>query len=160
MTIFIRFFAAAMALLALAAPGQAGCSPDQIELRGDWGQARFGIEIADDVDERAMGLMHRETLAKSAGMLFLYDQPQAVRFWMKDTLIPLDMIFIDRTGVVTRIHENAIPLDETGIDGGAGVLGVLEINGGLSGVLGISEGSQVRHPAFDQDTAAWPCTEQ
>ena len=100
--------------------------------------------------------MHREKLATSAGMLFVYDRPQRVSFWMRNTLIPLDMLFLDADGRVTRIHENAVPLDETGIEGGTGVQYVLEINGGLAGRLGITEGSELRHPAI-RPAPAWAC---
>ncbi len=143
----------------LTAAAGAACSPDQVEMRGDWGQARFGVEIADDPAERAQGLMQRDTLSKSAGMLFVYEAPQHATFWMKNTLIPLDMIFIDPTGLVTRIHQNAVPLDLTGIDGGEGVLAVLEINGGLASALGITVGSEIRHPSFDSSKAVWPCVD-
>ena len=135
----------------------AACRDDQVVLRGDWGQARFGVELADDDSERARGLMHRETLPKSAGMLFVYPHPQTVGFWMRNTLIPLDMIFLDRTGVVMHVHHNAIPHDETPIVGGDDILAVLEINGGLAHALGITPGSQMQHPAFTPKTAAWPC---
>jgi len=142
-----------------AGQGVAGpaCSPSAVDLRGDWGQAHFSVEVADDAQEQAKGLMFREKLAMSAGMLFVYDRPHNVRFWMKNTLIPLDMIFLDQTGRVTHIAENTRPLDETPIDGGDGVLMVLEINGGMARALGITIGSQLRHPAFDSDLAAWPC---
>ncbi|MGI1663242.1 DUF192 domain-containing protein [Palleronia sp. KMU-117] len=133
------------------------CDPAKVDLRGDWGQARFSVEIADDPGERAQGLMNRESLPRSAGMLFVYEAPQRAVFWMKNTLIPLDMIFLDQTGTVTHIHENAVPLDETGIDGGPGVVAVLEINGGLSRQFGLDVGSELRHPAFDPAVAAWPC---
>ena len=153
-----RAVVVALALgLAGAGGAHAACRENAVELRGDWGAARFGVEIADDVAERAQGLMNRETLAASHGMLFVYDRPQPVSFWMRNTLIPLDMVFVGPDGVVTRVHENAVPLDETPIDGGDGVLMVLEIRGGLAGSLGIAPGSQLRHPALDQDTAAWPC---
>lgn len=89
-------------------------------------------------------------------MLFVYDRPQRVSFWMRNTLIPLDMIFMDEAGRVTRVHENAIPLDETGIPGGDEVQYVLEINGGLASRLGIDVGSELRHPIIGDD-AAWPC---
>ena len=148
-----------MLVLGLPGAGQAGCADNQVELRGDWGMARFGVEVADDPAERAKGLMNRESLATSAGMLFVYQLPQHATFWMKNTLIPLDMVFIDPTGMVTNIHENAVPLDTTGIDGGAGVAAVLEINGGLARRLGITAGSQIRHPSFDDATALWPCTD-
>ncbi len=148
----------AICLIVAMSAAFAGCREDQVELRGDWGQARFTVELADDPDERARGLMHRQTLPASAGMLFIYPKPQRATFWMENTLIPLDMIFIDPTGVVTHIHENAIPLDRTGIDGGTGVLAVLEINGGLTRALGITTGSEIRHPGFDAASAAWPCS--
>ena len=76
---------------------------------------------------------------------------------MKNTLIPLDMIFFDETGLAIGIHENAIPQDLSIIDGGDGVWMVLEINGGLASRFGIGPGTQLRHPAVDQDVAAWAC---
>ena len=149
--------AAALALTLWAGAAFADCAVDRVDLRGDWGQARFTVELADDPAERSQGLMFRESMPRSQGMLFLYEQPQRAVFWMKNTLIPLDMIFLDETGTVTHIHENAVPLDETGIDGGTGVLAVLEINGGLSRQLGVEVGNELRHPALEQNTAAWAC---
>ena len=135
----------------------AQCAEDRVDLRGDWGSARFTVELADDARERGIGLMHRESMPLSAGMLFAYEEAQQVSFWMRNTLIPLDMIFMDATGRVTHIHENAIPLDETGISGGeADVQYVLEINGGLAGRMGIEVGSELRHPAIGPN-AAWVC---
>ena len=145
-------FLAALALAAVAA-----CRDDVAELRGPWGQARFTVELAITPEEQARGLMFRETLPRGAGMLFLYDRPQRVAFWMRNTLIPLDMIFVDATGTVTRIHHEAVPLDETPIPGGDGVLAVLEINGGLARRFGMTEGTELRHPRMPQATAAWPC---
>ncbi len=139
-----------------AGPAFAACDPSRVDLRGDWGQARFTVEVADTPAERSRGLMHRETLPRSAGMLFIYERPQLVSFWMRNTLIPLDMIFMDETGTVRRVHENAVPLDETGIPGGPDIQFVLEINGGLARRLGIAEGSVLRHPAIGED-AAWAC---
>lgn len=152
----IRAAATLAAILTLAGPVSAECDLSRVDLKGDWGSARFSVEVADDPQERSQGLMNRETMPRSAGMLFVYEQPQRAVFWMKNTLIPLDMIFMDETGTVTRIHENAVPLDLTGIDGGEQVQFVLEINGGLSGRLGITEGSVLRHPSIGSD-AAWPC---
>ena len=143
-------------LPALAAADEA-CRDDQITLRGDWGQARFTVELADDAPSRAKGLMNRDSLARSAGMLFVYPAPKRVGFWMKDTLIPLDMIFMDETGTVTRIHQNAQPHDLRPKMGGDAIQFVLEINGGMARQLGIAEGSQMRHPSVDPDLAAWPC---
>lgn len=144
--------------LMLAGPASAACSPEVVDLRGPFGQARFNVEVADDGDERAQGLMFREKMARSAGMLFIYPAPQRASFWMKNTLIPLDMIFADGSGRVTRVHSNAVPGDLTPIDGGEGVVAVLEINGGLAARMGIAPGTELRHPAFG-DAAAWPCAE-
>ena len=135
----------------------AECADDRVDLRGPWGSARFSVEVADDSEERARGLMHREKMARSAGMLFVYEEAGPASFWMKNTLIPLDMIFADPSGVVTRVHSNAIPGDLTPIDGGRGVLVVLEINGGLAQAMGITAGDQLRHPSLGA-AAAWPCT--
>lgn len=147
----------AAALVALSAlQAAAACDADRVELRGDWGTARFRVEIADTPDTRARGLMFVEELPASSGMLFVYDRPGAQSFWMKNTLIPLDMLFIRPDGTVQYVHDNAVPGDLTPISGGDGVLAVLEINGGLAGQLGIEEGAEVRHPAFGED-AAWPC---
>ncbi len=137
-------------------PAMAQCTAGTVDIRGDWGQARFTVELADTPQERARGLMNRENLPASNGMLFVYERPQRASFWMKDTLIPLDMLFMDRKGRVSRIHENAVPLDQTAIFGGADVFAVLEINGGLSDRIGIDIGSMVRHPVFGPG-AAWPC---
>ncbi len=147
-------FAAALAFASAAA---SACSVDVAEIRGDWGQARFTVDIADDPQERGQGLMNVPEMAQSRGMLFLYDAPHRATFWMRNTLIPLDMIFVGEDGVVTHVHENAIPLDETVIDGGEGVVAVLEINGGLSELFGIGVGDELRHPGLDQEEAAWPC---
>lgn len=133
------------------------CNQNSVDLRGDWGRAHFSVEIADDAAGRAQGLMYRKKMASSAGMLFIYDAPHRASFWMRNTLIPLDMIFLDKTGRITNIKHNAQPLDETPIDGGDGVLMILEINGGMAKALGIRIGSQMRHPAIDAAVAVWSC---
>ncbi|WP_255743714.1 DUF192 domain-containing protein [Aliiroseovarius sediminis] len=144
-------------LLSGAVAWAGGCASDHVDLRGTWGQARFTVEIADDDSERARGLMHRETMPATHGMLFLYDRPREVSFWMKNTLIPLDMLFLRADGTVARIHHNAVPHDLTPIPGGTDILAVLEVNGGIAKRFGIDAGSVLRHPALDQDRAAWPC---
>jgi uncharacterized membrane protein (UPF0127 family) len=154
-----RLFLSGLIWASATAGAFALCQPDRLDVRGPWGSAQFRIEIADDAAERAQGLMHRESLPKLSGMLFIYDTPGDLTFWMRNTLIPLDMIFIDPTGRITHIHENAIPHDETGISGGDGNLAVLEINGGLARSLGITVGSEIRHAAFGADGVAWSCAE-
>ena len=150
-------FLSAIFLWCLPVAAQAVCATDRVSLRGDWGQAQFTVEIADTDAARATGLMHRRVLAASSGMLFVYDRPQALSFWMRNTLIPLDILFIDAAGVVQHIHHRAKPLDETPIFGGRDLIAALEINGGLAARMGITEGSAVRNPVFAADLAAWPC---
>ena len=156
-SIFAHSLFALCIAASLAGAASAACSENTVTLRGDWGQARFSVEVADDDAERAQGLMFRKSMASSAGMLFVYSRPQAMRFWMRNTLIPLDMLFIDSRGIVKHIHENAVPLDETMIYGGENLLSVLEINSGLARRMGIKTGSELRHPAFAAHNPAWPC---
>jgi len=144
------------ALSAGMALANAACAPGRVDLRWDGGRESFAVEVADDPAERSQGLMFRETMDLSAGMLFVYETPRRAQFWMKNTLLPLDMIFADAAGLVTRVHSNAIPQDLTLIDGGDGVLFVLEINGGLAMKLGIAPGTELRHPAVGT-AALWPC---
>jgi uncharacterized protein len=140
-----------------AAWAEAACAPDRLDLRWQDGRESFSVEVADDADERRNGLMFRAELPPASGMLFVYETPRSPSFWMKNTLIPLDMIFADQTGTVTRVHANAVPGDLSQIEGGDGVRFVLEINGGLAGKLGIAPGAVFRHPAIPPDQAAWPC---
>ncbi|WP_306131633.1 DUF192 domain-containing protein [Roseivivax marinus] len=146
---------AALTALMLAGPVAAECAADRIALRGDFGDVAFRVDVADTVEERAQGLMFVEEMPRFAGMLFVYDRPQPVAFWMKNTLIPLDMVFADARGVVQRVHAEAVPGDLTGIPGGDDIQYVLEINGGMAETLGIAPGAQMQHPAISD--AAWAC---
>ena len=134
----------------------ASCREDAVYLRGEWGQARFSIEIAYTQSSKKIGLMDRPSMPSAAGMLFVYDLPRPLSFWMRNTLIPLDMLFIDSKGIVRHIHHMAIPLDETPIDGGTGIA-VLEINGGLAKSMGISVGTELRHQSFEKGDPSWSC---
>lgn len=151
----LRLVCLAMLAVPGAAWAEAPCTPARLDLRWDGGHESFAVEVADDTQERAQGLMFRTELAPASGMLFVYDSPRQPSFWMKNTLIPLDMIFADATGTVTRVQANAVPGDLTPVDGGPGVQYVLEINGGLAAKLGLAAGAQLRHPAIP--AAAWPC---
>lgn len=151
-------FGLAFLLASVATAGAADeCTPEKLTLKGDWGKATFNVELAVTGQERSQGLMFRETMPAMAGMLFVYEQPRSVAFWMRNTLIPLDMIFTAGDGTVRRVHHQAQPLDETVIPGGDDIQYVLEINGGLSEVLGIEPGTLLQHPLIDQEIAAWPC---
>jgi len=125
-------------------------------MRGGFGEAEFNVAVADSIAERSRGLMFVESMGTMEGMLFVYRVPQSVSFWMRNTLIPLDMIFVDKDGVVRNIHSMAQPLDETPIYGGEGIKFVLEINGGMAERLGLAVGDQMQHPQFGAD-AIWPC---
>ena len=141
---------------ALATGAVAECRDDLVNVSGDFGRAGFTVEVADDPEERARGLMFVEEMGRFEGMLFVYERPQRASFWMRNTLIPLDMLFAGADGTVTRIHENAVPLDESPIPGGTDIQFVLEINGGMAARLGIEEGAVMQHPAIGQN-AALPC---
>lgn len=152
------------AMIAFAAvlwvqPLWAVCADDKVSVSGAFGQANFTVQIADDAAERAQGLMFIEQMPTLSGMLFIYERPQSVSFWMKNTLIPLDMLFVSPRGEILSIHENAIPGDLTAIPGGDGVQMVLEINGGLASRLGIAVGDVMQHPSFGPD-AILPCGEK
>ena len=157
MTILLRLLRAVCLFLLGTVATYAECDESIAELRGSWGTAKFNIEVADTPKSRAEGLMFREKLPTSGGMLFVYEQPEHATFWMKNTLIPLDIIFFDFRGQVTSIHRDATPHDTSLIDGGRDVAAVLEINAGIASRLGIDVGSQIRHLSFDRQSAIWPC---
>lgn len=108
----------------------------------------FEVEMATEGADQARGLMYRTSLNNDSGMLFLFGGESQRTFWMKNTLIPLDMFFIAHDGTIQHIHHNAKPQDETRITSDTEAMAVLEINGGLAGTLNINEGDKVLHPAF------------
>jgi uncharacterized membrane protein (UPF0127 family) len=109
------------------------------------GGHRFMVEVARTPAQQERGLMFVRSLAADRGMIFPYDPPQEVSFWMKNTLIPLDMVFIRRDGTIARIA-TARPLDETPVPAGEPVAAVLEIRGGRAAELGIRSGDRVDWP--------------
>jgi hypothetical protein len=113
------------------------------------GEQEFSVEIVREEKDRNRGLMYRRKMARDRGMLFDYDPPQPVSFWMKNTYIALDIIFIGGDGRIITIAENTTPLSLAPIPSGGAARGVLEINGGLSKKLGIKVGDRVRHALFD-----------
>ena len=117
-------------------------------LTADGGRHDFRIELAVTPDQRAQGLMHRETLAPDAGMLFVYARPGELAMWMKNTLISLDMMFISAEGEIVRIAERTVPLSLATIESGSPAKGVLEVPAGTAARLGIRPGDRILHPAF------------
>jgi uncharacterized protein len=108
----------------------------------------FQVEIAADEASREKGLMYRRYMPANRGMLFEFEGEAPVAFWMKNTYIPLDIIFIGRDGAVKRIAANAEPLSEAVIPSGSPAIAVLELNGGVAASIGLSVGDKVRHPFF------------
>jgi len=136
----------------LAAPATGAAEP-RLKLRPldivtAHGVAHFTVEVADTPKTREHGLMFRKSLAPDRGMLFDFKTPHPVTFWMKNTLIPLDMIFIGPDGRIVSIARNAEPLSETNIPSGGTVLGVLEIIGGRADQIGAAPGDKVRNAIF------------
>ena len=112
------------------------------------GSHEFQVEIAADDASRERGLMNRRYMAADRGMLFVFDRDAPVAFWMKNTYIPLDMIFISRAGIVTNVVANAEPLSERVIPSGPPCVAVLELNGGAAAAIGLRVGDKVFHPFF------------
>ena len=163
-TLFIGF-AALLVVAGCAGGGKAGADPalEKLEVVTRQGVRTFQVEIADTEEERAQGLMNREELAAKTGMLFIYETPRPASFWMKNTLIPLDMVFMDAQGTIRHIHPSAVPLDLTPVPGNLpgdpdpNRLMVLEIGGGEAARLGLREGMGMAFAGLDQSRAAQPC---
>ena len=116
----------------------------------------FQIEVADTAAERRVGLMFREELAPDAGMLFIFPDSQPRAFWMRNTLVSLDILYFDEFGRLVSIQANAIPLDETALPSAGPARYVLEINGGLAAELGIGFGARLRSDALEQEGLGLP----
>ena len=112
------------------------------------GPHRFKVELAETPAQMTQGLMFRTSLPPDAGMLFDYKQPTVATMWMRNTLIPLDMLFVDAQGHIVNIHERAVPQSLDIIAATAPVRAVIELNGGTASRLGIEPGDQVVHPIF------------
>lgn len=114
----------------------------------DTGDHRFSIEIADDAVERSRGLMHRTDMPNNRGMLFVFEDTRPVSFWMKNTPMPLDLLFIGPDGRVAAIRQG-VPFSEVSIAPGVPTRFVLELKEGTAAGAGITTGTQLRHPAID-----------
>jgi len=135
---------------ALAARALAG-DDTRLSIATDHGPQLFTVELATTPDQMERGLMFRRSLAPDAGMLFVYPDARQVEFWMKNTLIPLDMLFIAADGKVSRIVERTVPLSETPISSVDEIRAVLEVNGGTAARLGIKPGDVVRDSALGNE---------
>lgn len=138
---FVLLLTVLFAMMPLAA-----CSADNaLTVKSANGDHRFTVEVVDTDAGRQKGLMFRQSLAPDAGMLFDFKDSHEVSFWMMNTFIPLDMLFIRADGTIANIHVNARPQDPTSIPSKGPVMFVLEIPGGRSEELGIKAGDKVVH---------------
>jgi len=119
-----------------------------LEIASKTGVHVFSVEIAENDADRAKGLMYRKELPEGKGMLFDFKREQSVSFWMQNTYISLDMLFIRGDGTILRIAENTEPLSTRMVPSGGPVLAVLEVIAGTSRKLGIAPGDRVAHPIF------------
>jgi uncharacterized membrane protein (UPF0127 family) len=142
-----RAVLAAACLLALASAGSAA-SFEEAEIVTKSGVRTFQVEIATTDEERTKGLMFRKSLPEGTGMLFDFGEERMVVMWMKNTYVPLDMIFIRADGTIARIAENTTPFSEAHISAGTPVKGVLEVVAGTARKYGIVPGDKVSHRFF------------
>lgn len=144
-------FLAGMALLgagATSATAEIKMRRDTMTLHTARGTHRIEIEVAESEPEKAHGLMFRQSLGDNAGMLFPYSPPQEITMWMRNTFIPLDMIFIRADGTVLRVEAHTEPHSERIIPSRGDATGVLEMKAGSAERLGLKPGDRVEHPHF------------
>ena len=144
-------FAAPLILAAVAARGQPAdvqFKRSSLTIVAGGRDLKFEVDLATNDAERSHGLMFRKQLGAYEGMLFDFYQEMPVSFWMKNTLIPLDMVFIAADGTVKHVHANAVPLSTETVPSRFPVRAVLEINGGSAALLGIKPGDKVKHAIF------------
>ncbi|MCR9070133.1 MAG: DUF192 domain-containing protein [Alphaproteobacteria bacterium] len=137
-----------LALVLLASESWAGSLVPLTVTTGTGEAHVFQVEIADTPEERGRGLMHRDELAADRGMLFVFPRRERITMWMRNTRIPLDMLFIGDDGRVEQIHERAVPYSEATIASRRRVRYVLELVGGTAERLGIGEGALVTSDAM------------
>ena len=140
---FLILLALLVPLPGAAEEGGPSFGTGSVIVRSDAGARTFRVEVARTEPQRRRGLMFRRHLAADAGMLFLFDREGPVSMWMRNTRIPLDMLFIARGGRIVRIEERTVPLSEATIPSGWPVVAVLELNAGTVSRLGIRPGSRV-----------------
>ncbi len=142
-----------LSVLLVAAPAVISSAPtaklEPLTIECAKGEQVFSVEVVRKEKDRNRGLMFRHSMAADHGMLFDYDPPQNISFWMKNTYIPLDIIFVDAQGRILNIAQNTTPFSLEHLPSAGQARGVLEINGGLSAKLGIKAGDKVLHAIFD-----------
>src|SRR5579862_3129379 len=138
-----------LVLVAGAAPAQLATFPTApLTIVGAGGQHKFTVEVATTPAQLEQGLMFRRSLAPDSGMLFDFGAPTPAMMWMKNTLIPLDMLFVAADGHVVNIAERTVPQSLATVGAAAPVRAVIELNGGTAQRLGIHPGDRVIFPIF------------
>jgi uncharacterized protein len=147
---FRRHFLLVVLMLVASVPAWAleTFGTSELTIQTAAGPQKFAIELALTDAQMEQGLMFRRSMAPDAGMLFDFKQPTPVTMWMKNTVIPLDMLFLDTSGKITDIHERAVPYSTDIIASAAPARYVIELNGGTVARLGIKLGDQVTSPYF------------
>jgi len=140
----------ALLLAALAACGRPAPDPTRLVIETASGAHQFTVELADDEQERRTGLMYRESLAPDKGMLFDFEDEAPRSMWMKNTLISLDMAFIDASGRIISIENNTTPRSLSPVASRGPARAVLEVGGGRLAEIGAAPGDRVRHPIFNE----------
>jgi uncharacterized membrane protein (UPF0127 family) len=143
----LSLLAAVFLSLSIGAPAARAEALQPLEFVTASGPHQFKVEVADTSAERAKGLMFRRSMPQNQGMLFDFHDEVPIMMWMRNTYIPLDMVFVSRDGVVTIIAPNTTPMSEETIPGGM-AYGVIELNAGVAEKIGLKPGDTVRHPAF------------
>ncbi len=136
------------ASISMIAGATCDAADESLEIVTATGSHRFQIEVARTERERQLGLMNRRSMPQNHGMLFLFPAEQPISMWMKNTYIPLDMIFVSRKGSVTGVAQDAVPMSEAIIPSGPPAYAVIELNAGAARAMGLAVGDQVRHPSF------------
>ena len=132
------------------------CEPGFLSIMFNETQSRIKVELADNFESRKKGLMFRESLDFGSGMLFVYQTPREVNFWMKNTHIPLDIAFADESGIIKRVVLNTVPYSTDLIPGGKNIQYVIEVNAGVSTKINLFEGSRIQYEKL-ADTTIWKC---
>lgn len=143
-----RLMFACSLMLASVAAFAADLPRDVVLVETSSSQYRFEVEVADDATERAEGLMFRESLADNAGMLFMYQETRPVDFWMKNTPLSLDIVFVREDGTIARIAESTTPMSQDLIPSGEPVRAVLEVKAGTMRELGVTAGDRIRNATY------------
>lgn len=144
-----RFGLAGLALAASIGAALAQSAPlEKLTIDTATGAHGFKVEVMRTEPERERGLMYRKTMPRDHGMLFQYPSEQPVTFWMHNTYLPLDMIFIDKAGRVVSVARDAKPMDDTLIPSEGPALGVLEVDAGVAASIGLKPGDVVHHAMF------------